>query len=136
MKLILVGGYPKGYEKPFDVKTHSGKILHAILNKNGLTSHEFVDLWETKEQEQEGNVSWEKLGYFEKFNDEFVRIIALGKWVYKCLSNSGITCVYLPYPASRRKENILQLEKGLIEYYNEEPVPRTIITVRNDGVVE
>jgi len=48
MKIVLIGGYPKGFDEPFHIKTKSGKILRKItndLNMNPIFFDLFIKYW-------------------------------------------------------------------------------------------
>ncbi|PIZ52713.1 hypothetical protein COY26_03855 [Candidatus Woesearchaeota archaeon CG_4_10_14_0_2_um_filter_33_10] len=113
-KLLLIGGYPKGYEEPFHTKTPSGKILRGILKKNKIEAVLF-DLWcNEKEENREKLSSKIKLKLLEYHKKGFI-LVALGRKVQRVLNNYSLPCNYLPHPASRNKNLVLDLEKGLRE---------------------
>jgi hypothetical protein len=118
-KLVLIGGQPKGYLKPFDEKTHSGKILHSILRRQKLNPI-LLDLWETPEQERLGFIPEQKIREIIAYRLTCkARIIALGHWVHTCLSKYDINVEYLPHPASRKESDLIRLELGLITLQKE-----------------
>lgn len=114
-RLLLIGGYPKGYSEPFDKRTVSGRRLHAIIEKHGLKVT-LIDLWENKKEEDEQVISSKKME--EIFNHLIFcdRIIALGEYVYCTMIEQMMVpnLEKLPHPASRRKIDLDRLEKGLI----------------------
>jgi len=113
-KLLLIGGYPKGYEEPFHIKTHSGRVLHGMLKKNGIQAVLF-DLWNNaKEENREKLSSKVKLKLSGYCKEGFI-LVALGRRVQRVLNNSSLTCSYLPHPASRSRNLRFRLEKGLRE---------------------
>lgn len=112
-RLLLIGGYPKGYSKPFDERTLSGKRLRAILRRNNLNPI-IIDLWKNELQEKKGEIPISTYWTVEDYIRMGYRVIALGKWVFKCLNNHFYEVEYLPHPASRRKIDLEKLERGLI----------------------
>lgn len=113
-KLLLIGGYPKGYEEPFHIKTVSGRILRGILKKNNIPAVLF-DLWNNEKEENGEKLSSKvKIKLSGYCKDGFI-LVALGRRVQRVLNNYSFSCKYLPHPASRDKHHILNLEKGLKE---------------------
>lgn len=113
-KLLLIGGYPKGYEVPFHPNTVSGRILRGMLKKNNLAAVLF-DLWGNAKEENSEKLSSEvKLKLLEYCKGGFV-LVALGRRVERVLKGYSLPCSYLPHPASRSKKLRLCLEKGLKE---------------------
>lgn len=110
--LFLIGGFPKGYDTPFHPNTLSGKRLLALQQKHHLHM-EFMDLWNTDLEEQEGIILLNKLATIQEVQHTH-RVIALGKHVWKAIKKSGLNVEYLPHPASRRKIDLERLESGLI----------------------
>ncbi len=113
-KLLLIGGYPKGYEEPFHIKTASGRILRGMLKKNKIDAV-LLDLWADEKEENSEKLSSEaRLKLLEYRKDGFA-LVALGRRVQRVLSNYSLPCTYLPHPASRSRNLVLSLEKGLKE---------------------
>ena len=126
-RLLLIGGFPKGYDIPFHKNTLSGKRLLKLKEKYNLIM-EFTDLWETEQQEKDGIITINKLGEIYEAQKTH-RVIALGWHVYDSLKkaekNVKISCPelentqlvfeYLPHPASRRTADLITLEEGLIK---------------------
>ena len=116
-KLLLIGGYPKGFRRPFHPSTKSGKILHDILKRNNIKA-ELIDLWNNKSEEKKGSVLPKKIDAILGYKDNGFTIIALGKYVHNCISRQMKSCTihYLPHPAARRSEHIRKLESGLKQF--------------------
>ena len=117
--LILIGGHPKGFKRPFHEKTKSGKVLRKMIGEPIEGVFEFFDLWENQEQQDLGIVSKsiiEKLNIFLKKN---YILIALGRFTEKALNENEINCTYLPHPASRRQKDILKLKNNLQKLVSE-----------------
>src|SRR5579872_3634811 len=112
MKLLLVGGYPKGYDIPFHPDTLSGKRLRKIVNELKLDV-EYLDLFKNELAEKFGLI--EENAYYKliEFRNEGLPIIALGKLVYDCVFETGVFPTYLPHPACRRKQELDELKRGL-----------------------
>ncbi len=112
MKIVLIGGHPKGFKEPFHIKTRSGKILRNITE--GLKINPtFFDLWENQKEENERIIKIsknKKLKYF--INNNYI-LIALGRYIEKAILNEGYKCKYLPHPASRDIKYVNLLKKGL-----------------------
>ena len=111
--LILIGGYPKGFERPFHEKTKSGKILRKMIGEPVKDVFEYFDLWENQEQQDLGVIDKmiiKKLNHFLKNN---YTLIALGRFTELALLENDIKCTYLPHPASRRQKDVLTLEDNL-----------------------
>ena len=112
-KLVLIGGYPKGYSEPFHIKTHSGRILQGILMKNNIDAILF-DLWKDENEENKELLSSEIKLKLLDYSKKKYSLIALGRRVERVLNNYSIPCKYLPHPASRNKTHVIDLEQGLI----------------------
>ena len=111
--LILIGGHPKGFEKPFHAKTKSGRVLRKMIGEPTKDVFQFFDLWENQKQQDKGKVDKlvkRKLNNFLKKNHT---LVALGKFTETALVENGIKCTYLPHPASRRQKDVLKLKKNL-----------------------
>ncbi|MEI6553510.1 MAG: hypothetical protein WCO09_02985 [bacterium] len=111
-KIVLIGGYPKGYKEPFHPKTTSGRILRKIVGELNIDPIYF-DLWSSKEEEDSrklSNKTKKKLVEFEK--GDFI-LISLGKYIEKVLIENKIKSRYLPHPASRDKKYVEILKSGL-----------------------
>jgi hypothetical protein len=114
MKIVLIGGYPKGFEEPFHIKTRSGKILHKITDQL-QNKPIFFDLWENKEEEDARILTDKTKSALNKFVKNSHKLIALGRYIEEVLVKNNFMCEYLPHPASRDKKFVLQLEKGLLK---------------------
>lgn len=116
-RLLLIGGFPKGYDTPFHPDTLSGKRLLKLKERHNLFM-EFLDLWNTDKEEKEGIITLNKISSILGFSKTH-RIIALGKHVWKCMMDvdefRGLDFEYLPHPASRRKKDLMALEMGLVK---------------------
>jgi hypothetical protein len=112
MTLILIGGYPKDYSEPFHIKTTSGRILRKIVSELQLKPVYF-DLWNSKEEEDSRAISVETIKKLNKFKSKGCRLISLGRYIEKALSDNGIKSEYLSHPASRDKKYIVVLRNGL-----------------------
>lgn len=118
MKVLLIGGHPKGHERPFDPSTLSGKRLRQMVDEIKLDAI-YLDLWQTEEEEERGKM----LGYIDNVALSIVKhhlnqgtqCVALGRRVQTCLLIHGIDVLYLPHPASRRLIDKERLRKGLEE---------------------
>lgn len=128
MKTILIGGYPKGFDEPFHIKTTSGRILRKIVaeinseikfdninkNKNRPELNPiYFDLWRTKEEEDARKLDQKIKKQLQKFISDGHPLISLGKYIEKVLTDNGILSEYLPHPASRDKKYIDILRNGL-----------------------
>ncbi len=113
-KIILIGGYPKGYNEPFHIKTKSGKILRKITEDLKICPT-FFDLWDTQKEEESRKLKNSTKNKLSKFIKNNCRLIALGRYIEKAVTNNGYKCTYLPHPASRDKKYVNILKKGLKE---------------------
>ncbi len=113
MKLILIGGYPKGFDEPFHPKTASGRILRKIVTELKLNPIYF-DLWNTKQEEDSRKLSIKVKKQLHEFEKEGYILISLGRYIEKVLLDNQINSHYLPHPASRDKKYIDLLRGGLI----------------------
>ena len=112
MKLVLIGGHPKGFQEPFHIKTKSGKILRTIT-QNLKMNPIFFDLWNNQKEEDVrklSKITKKKLLHFTKNG---YTLIALGRYIEEALINNDYTCIYLPHPASRDEKYITILKSGL-----------------------
>ena len=112
MKVLLVGGYPKGHERPFDPATLSGKRLRKMVEEIGLDGI-YLDLWMTPEEERKGKIHPYTLSLIKHHQYHGAKCVALGRSVQKCLVSHGIELPYLPHPASRRRVDRENLRTGL-----------------------
>ena len=111
-RIVLIGGYPKGYDEPFHIKTTSGRILRKIVGELKIDPIYF-DLWNSKEEEDSRKLSNKTKKILLEFEKGSYILISLGKYIEKVLSESGIKTQYLPHPASRDKKYIDILKAGL-----------------------
>lgn len=114
-KIVLIGGYPKGFDEPFHLKTTSGRILRKIVEELQLKPTYF-DLWNTKEEEDSRILSSKTKKELEGFERKKYILISLGKYIAKVLDNNQIKNNYLPHPASRDKKYLKILKEGLKLY--------------------
>ena len=112
MKIVLIGGYPKGYDEPFHPKTASGRILRKIESELNINPTYF-DLWKTKEEEDTRLLSTQVKNKLSKFTRDGYILIALGRYIEKVIVSNNIECQYLPHPASRDKKYVQILKNGL-----------------------
>src|SRR2546428_6546270 len=104
-KLLIIGGYPKGYDVPFSRETRSGKVLHHILSSYNINAL-LMDLWQTANEEIKGDIKPEVIQKIRRKYRQGYRIIVVGRHMYNCLSRyvtQHIKIHYLPHPASRTK---------------------------------
>ena len=98
-KLVLVGGHPKGYSEPFSRETHSGKILHSILDDLHIKPV-LIDIYTDESAEKRDYIEPQIIEKLKALSG-FCKIVALGRFVYVALLKRGIHAIYLPHPASR-----------------------------------
>ncbi len=112
MKLLLIGGHPKGYAIPFHPNTRSGKVLRGIIDEHKIEA-EIIDLWEDDEGQSKALISQGMLDIIGKYQGGSC-VVALGRWVEKALIKHGVECVYLPHPASWQPGDREKLTEGII----------------------
>lgn len=112
MKVLFIGGYPRGHERPFDPATLSGKRLRRMVEEIGLDAG-YLDLWESEQEERQGKIDNYTISVINHHRSHSAHCVALGRWVQKCLATCGVTVPYLPHPASRRRVDREKLRKGL-----------------------
>ncbi len=112
MKIVLIGGYPKGFDEPFHIKTVSGRILRKIVCELKLEPIYF-DLWNSKEEEDSRELSVQTRKKLKSFETNGYNLISLGRYIEKVLSENNINSEYLPHPASRDKKYVELLKEGL-----------------------
>jgi hypothetical protein len=118
MKILIIGGHPKGYRKAFSPKTRSGKILHGLLDRHGIRAI-LMDLWKDEQQEKAGFISKHTLRKIHSKHVQGYRIIVVGRYMFNQLSRQlhrQFDIHYLPHPASRTRRDRLRLEAGLKNY--------------------
>ena len=87
-KIILIGGYPKGFDEPFHIKTRSGKILRKITDDLKICPI-FFDLWANQNEEdlrKLNKLTKDKLSKF--INNDYI-LIALGRYIEKAIIDNG-----------------------------------------------
>ena len=112
MKLVLIGGHPKGFKEPFDIQTKSGKVLRTITHELKIDPI-FFDLWNNQKEEDSrklSNITKKKLLNFSKNG---YTLIALGRYIDKVIKDNKCECIYLPHPASRDAKYIKVLKNEL-----------------------
>ena len=82
MKIVLIGGYPKGFDEPFHIKTVSGRILRKIVSELDFDPIYF-DLWDTKEEENSRKLSVKTKRKLQEFEKRDYILISLGKYIEK-----------------------------------------------------
>jgi len=112
MKVVLIGGNPKGHRIPFSSKTFSGRRLHKIIKKAGLTC-EIVDMTSNS-----NDVCSDEEKELLRKRFENCQVVFLGRFVERQLRDVFPNGVYLPHPASRRKKDLERLEEGLKKLKN------------------
>jgi len=106
IKLLFVGGQPKGEPEPFSVNTHSGKVLRGIVAELKTLYDfdiEYLDLWENEEDERSGLVS---MGKSQVLNEKVLtgwHLIPLGHYVEQALRRNGFNVGPYPHPARHGK---------------------------------
>jgi hypothetical protein len=116
MKIILIGGHPKGFQEPFHPKTVSGRILRKIVNEIDIKPIYF-DLWKNEEDENSRILSIDVKNELNNFLKKKYKLISLGRYIEKALRDNGIDSKYLPHPASRDKKYVEVLREGLKNLY-------------------
>ncbi len=111
-KIVLIGGYPKGFAEPFHIKTRSGKILRKIVSDIKI-SPIFFDLWNNQKEEDLRKLKPSTIKQLNNFIKSKYILIALGRYIDKVLIDNQYQCIYLPHPASRDKKYINALKIGL-----------------------
>lgn len=114
MKIVLIGGHPKGFDEPFNIKTKSGKVLRKITGDLKIEPI-FFDLWDNQEDQDEGVIREKVKEELLDFIKKKYKLVALGKFVEKALKSDNIEHKYLPHPASRDIKFLKRLKEGLDE---------------------
>lgn len=110
MSVVLIGGNPKGYDRPFDPNTLSGKRLRKILRKLKFD----VEIADMTKNIDDVPTREELTELYIKYKD-YDKIVFLGRFVEKELRRYFPNGLYLPHPASRRDSDLKRLEAGLAE---------------------
>ena len=110
MKLVLIGGNPKGHSIPFHPSTLSGKRLRNLLRDIGL----LCDIADMTMNSNDIPTQNEIKNLIQMFKD--YQIVFLGRFVEKALRPYFPQGVYLPHPASRRGSDLLRLREGLASF--------------------
>lgn len=111
-KIVLIGGYPKGFSEPFHIKTKSGKILRKIADDLKICPI-FFDLWNNQKEEDSRKLKPSVKNKLDEFKRNNHILIALGRYIEKAMNDNKYSCIYLPHPASRDKKYITVLKNGL-----------------------
>lgn len=114
MKIVLIGGHPKGFDEPFHIKTKSGKVLRKILDEIDFKP-ELFNLWRNQSEENSRTISKYTKTNLKKYLNSEYKIVALGRYIEREIKDNGFDCDYLPHPASRDKKYIQQLKEGLLK---------------------
>ena len=137
-KILFVGGNPKGWDEPFDLRTHSGQVLRGIVNELGIDAH-YLDLWDNPEMEEKyPKVTKAKYReIYEEVEDGYLAV-PLGRKVKRAImecdawfSPFPITVfikTFLPHPASRRAADIKALKDGLASISTAKSTPKESAT--------
>jgi hypothetical protein len=112
MKIVLIGGHPKGFKEPFDIRTKSGKILRKMTSELNINPV-FFDLWDNQKEEDTRIISPATHKKLSSFVKKDYTLIVLGRYIEKAVTDSGYECKYLPHPASRDHKYIKLLKQGL-----------------------
>ena len=115
VKLLFVGGQPKGEDEPFSSKTHSGKILRRIVKElKYLYEIEvgYYDIWRSAEEERRGILLPAERSVLLQNLKEGKHLIALGHHVHRALQKAAIPVDYFPHPArdSKRLREMLEAD--------------------------
>lgn len=111
-KIVLIGGYPKGFDEPFHIKTKSGRVLKKILGELKINP-ELFNLWRNQKEEDSRIFSKSTKSSLDNYRHREYKIIALGRYIEKALKDNNYKCEYLPHPASRDIKYIKALKEGL-----------------------
>ena len=107
MKVVLIGGNPKGFDTPFHPSTASGNRLRKIITDIGLDC-EIADM--TRNRDDNPTIG-ELVELRERYSG--YDVVFLGRFVEKRLRATFPRGMYLPHPASRRKDDHQRLIIGL-----------------------
>lgn len=113
MKVVLIGGNPKGHNIPFHPSTVSGKRLRNMIAETGL-SCELADMTETLDDRPTPDEIRKLKERYEGY-----QVVFLGRFVQKALRNTFPDGVYLPHPASRSDFYLIRLKNGLADLAKE-----------------
>lgn len=117
IRIVLIGGHPKGFGKPFHEKTKSGIVLRKIFDELKINP-ELFNLWKTQAEEDSRVLSRQTKNNLQTYLIKGHTLIALGRYIEKAIKDNGFDCDYLPHPASRDHKYIKQLKSGLAKIYN------------------
>lgn len=115
LKLLFVGGQPKGQSEPFSIKTHSGKNLRGIVS-DLMEFYDFeagyYDLWRNEEEERRAMVlPAERTVLVDNLKENY-HLIPLGHYVHEAVQRAGFDVNYYPHPArhAKRLREILEAD--------------------------
>jgi len=114
MKIVLIGGNPKGYNVPFHPSTKSGKRLRQIIEQTGI-SCELTNMTNNLDD----NPTREEINELKERYKRY-QVIFLGRFVEKALKDAFPSGIYLPHPASRRNADLIRLTMGLADFVDQE----------------
>lgn len=109
MRVVLIGGNPKGYLQPFSWGTLSGRRLRNIIAEVGLDC-EIIDMTQNR---TDLPTAQEKEQLKRRFNNGHTIVVFLGRFVEKQLRGVLPHGFYLPHPASRRRADLEKLKQEL-----------------------
>ena len=111
--ILLIGGQPKGFDEPFDIRTHSGKILRPMLEESGRPWM-LLDLWNNQKEERKGEINSFARAMILAALDYKYDVFVLGRYQQTRLEKAGIHLPYLPHPSSRRSKDRAILRQTLL----------------------
>ena len=116
MKVVFVGGHPKGRSVAFASDTFSGKRLRALVKWARIRAPEYMDLWMDQQEEDRGELDHVALVKLRWYDSNGFLIVALGNRVRRALEaqySDFPKVVCLPHPAVRRRADFEYLKRGL-----------------------
>ena len=115
-KLVLVGGNPKGNSEPFSRETHSGNILHSILDELRVKPI-LIDIYADARAERLDIIEPKTIETLKTLSG-FCQLFSLGKIFQTALIKRGIQTAYLPHPA---RHSVLLRERLRVATLGETP---------------
>jgi len=113
VRVLFVGGQPKGHLGAFSPETLSGKRLRRLVDRLGLRVVDYFDLWRDYAEEYRGEVGLSQRVYLRGMQNDGVILVPLGRYVNKRLAEARFHLPYYEHPASRRKGDLKRLEDKL-----------------------